>query len=171
MNLNSLDLGYCNFTEDVIDSITQLTNLNKLDLSVRNCIGAKHTQKLGGMSNLTHLDLQLCYLINDEGLFYLTPLTKLQYLDLKSCYGITSQGMGHMTVFTNLTHLNIAYNKSITQEGVRHLSMLADKNTGKLKRLILESCDKECDNEDFMKELTEKMKNVKIEKDPDDIDF
>ena len=131
--LSYLNLAHCIIYNGDLRHITQLPNLEELDLYFCRMGPRVRDSGLEGLSrapNLKKLDLQCCEKITDIGLMHLARIVNLQSLSLAECPQITNQGLAYLAEAVNLRDLNLYNCPKIGDEGILHLHAL--KNLRKL---------------------------------------
>lgn len=122
--ITTLNLSKSYVTPENLYSVTNLRQLQNLDLSCCHLITDEGLRHLGFLTQLQNLNLSFLNKITDEGLRHLNQLTQLLTLDLSSCEKITEMGLSHLYQLTELHTLDLFACGEITDKAVYHLCHL-----------------------------------------------
>ena len=137
-NLQSLNLSFCNKITDVgLEHLKALSNLQSLNLKACERITDDGLKHLKALPSLQSLDLSRCERISDVGLEHLKALSSLQSLGLSSCKRISDVALEHLKALVNLQSLKLNACYEITDNGLQHLGTLSQ-----LRSLDLSSCNR-----------------------------
>ncbi|XP_031108758.1 toll-like receptor 13 isoform X3 [Ipomoea triloba] len=118
--LESLNLDSCRIGDDGLANLAGLVNLKNLELS-DNKIESDGIQHLSGLTNLEDLNLSFT-LVTEDGLRNLSGLRSLKSLNL-DIRQITDSGLAALTGLTGLTHLDL-FGAQITDSGTKYLQCM-----------------------------------------------
>ena len=112
--------GCTSLTTEGLRQLNQLTGLKRLHLNHTEVSDEKLLQ-LTDLAQLEFLDLRVNQSLTDAGLAALAAMPRLQELSLFYCPGIQGAGLAHVAKLSDLKVLNIGNNK-IQDEGLERLS-------------------------------------------------
>jgi hypothetical protein len=178
-SLNSLNIADCNFSDDVFEYLSSLTNLTSLNISdnyVSLYVSGRHN--ISSLTSLTYLnisrnnlsDIGLIYLscltsltsldisrneISNNGILSLLTLQKINILKINYCEDVSDMGLYNISDLKNITSLDLFACTNITCHGISKLL----NSLINLQHLDLGFCDMIIDNDLF--EITYLFVNIK----------
>ena len=121
--LKHLKLRYCCVTNDAMETIGGLSQLESLDIR-ETCIDDAGLVHLEQLPRLRKLSLYGLNKVTDRGLRHLRPLVRLELLDLSHNRSITDAGLQSIEPLQQVRELDLAFCGNITDAGLVHLEGL-----------------------------------------------
>ncbi len=140
-----VSLWNAGITDTNLEHLSNLPNLESLDLSGNRELTDAGLGHLTGLTNLEQLNLYRCEKITDAGLEHLGNLTSLEKLNLGTCLRLTDAGLEYLRSLTNLEELYLTGTR-VTTEGMERLHRALPKWPGYV-------CRFESDEEGWLLEL------------------
>lgn len=124
LKLKRLELENCaNITDGACVHVGAIKTLEKLSLR-SNKIGDKGVAQLTQLQNLNYLDLSLCKQISDKGLEHVVELQNLEQLGLQYLKRVTDEGVVQIEQLSNLVKLNLSGTKVSKNTALRLVANL-----------------------------------------------
>ena len=137
VNLHSLSLQGCDEVDNILEWVSILPNLRRLDIT-NSSVSDEGVKFLVNLENLEELFACGCYKITTIGFQYIAKLKSLQHLDLRqpTTDNITDDGFLHITTMVNLRVLCVQECREVSRDALMNVGRLVG-----LEHLCLRACD------------------------------
>jgi len=134
VDLESLDISWCNVKVYGIGALSNLVNLKELVILKSNYVYLNTICRLTVLSKLEHLNLSECETVNNICLKEIIKFPMLKNLDLSGCWAIGKMIESFVGSLDNLRRLNISNLGRVNDEilnSVSYLPLLKELNVSK----------------------------------------